>query len=140
MIRYVLLILLLTLFGCSGNSPYAEAPVSGNTVTIDLAALSLDEPVFYSYKHNEREIRFFIVRIDGSPVAFLDACETCYSKNLGYRWEDGRLVCRACNMSFTLKKIEKGIGGCTPVRLSGSLVDGKFTIQLKTLQEGLWMF
>jgi hypothetical protein len=56
-------------------------------------------------------------------LSFLDACLSCYPRKLGYKYTDGYVVCRACDTTYSVFKLEKGIGGCYPIGRSQKISD-----------------
>jgi uncharacterized membrane protein len=67
-------------------------------------------------------------------LSFLDACLTCYPRKLGYASKEGFVVCRACDTTYSVYKLEKGIGGCYPIRIEGSLDKDRYLIMRSTLE------
>ena len=39
-------------------------------------------------------------------------------------------------MSYPVEEIEKGIGGCMPIKIPGEERDGRYLISLEVLQKG----
>lgn len=74
------------------------------------------------------------MNIDGKILSFFDACERCYPKKLGYRFDNASIVCRACNIRFPLSEVEKGIGSCAPIKLGGYVKDGKYFIPVSNIE------
>ncbi|MEK6700361.1 MAG: Fe-S-containing protein [Nitrospirota bacterium] len=95
--------------------------------------LQLEVPQFYTYHSGGKNINFFIIKMNDKVLSFLDACASCYPKKLGYRYESGYVICRACNMSFSTHKLEKGLGGCYPIKIEGRTEKGKYLIPVSTL-------
>lgn len=131
--------LLLIAFGellisCSGQPHYPAPSQSGSNVVIDVSTLAAEVPRFFTYRHRDRNVNFFILKVQDKVLAFLDACVTCYPKKRGYQDKDGYVVCRACDMSFSVYKLEKGLGGCYPIRISGRMEKGTYIIPLATLE------
>jgi uncharacterized membrane protein len=60
-------------------------------------------------------------------------CELLSEKR-GYQEKDGYVVCRACDMRFSVYKLEKGIGGCYPIKIEGKTENGHYLIPVKTLE------
>jgi uncharacterized membrane protein len=131
----VSLLLLGTAFSCTSRPHYPPAPVQGNAISIDTASLEDGVPRFFSYRFQDRDISFFILKLGNRVLSFLDACVTCYPRALGYRYENGHLNCRACNLDFSVFKLEKGIGGCYPIKIEGRLEGGMYMIPTGELQK-----
>lgn len=128
------LLLAALLFGCTRQSVYPAPPVSGADAVIDTAALTPDVPQFFTYQYQGRNISFFVISMDGKVVSFFDACASCYKHKQGYRWEENGVTCRYCGMKFPIYKLEKGLGGCYPIRLEGRIAEGKYRIPLASLE------
>lgn len=126
---------LLLLLCCSGQTAYPEPSREGQHVAVDVKALTPEVPAFFTYRHRGKKINFFVMKIDGKVLSFLDACMSCYPSKRGYRFEEGRIVCRDCNAGYPVSEIEKGVGGCFPIRITGSLLDGKYLIPVPVLEE-----
>jgi uncharacterized membrane protein len=109
-------------------------------VVVDVTALKLDVPQFFTYQYQGKKISFFVIKIDDTILSFLDACVTCYPHKQGYRYEDGVVVCRACNQRFSVFTLEKGIGGCYPIKIAGRMKDGKYLIPVATIEAGTKWF
>jgi uncharacterized membrane protein len=132
---FVLAALVAGLTSCSRPPRYEAAPISGNEVIIDISSLATEVPRFFSYPSGGRNVNFFVIRMNNGIQSFLDACVTCYPKKLGYRHEDGHVTCRACNMSFSIYKLEQGMGGCYPIKLEGRADKGAYRIAIATLEK-----
>ncbi|GAB4422950.1 MAG: hypothetical protein OHK0032_18230 [Thermodesulfovibrionales bacterium] len=125
---------MLLLVACSRQPVYPAPQVEGSAVVIDAKALNPEMPEFYTYRYRNKNINFFVVKINGRVLSFLDACANCYPKKLGYRFEDGHIVCRACNVRYSVSEVEKGFGGCFPIHIQGHLQDGKYLIPISVLE------
>lgn len=119
---------------CTSRQPYPAPPFEGNDIVIDAARLPLERPVFYTYRSGAKNINFFVLRMQDKVLAFLDACATCYARRRGYRCEEGAVICRECNQRFSIYKLEKGIGGCYPIKLEGQLEKGRYRIPISALE------
>jgi len=133
-ITILVLIILTAAASCSRQPVYPAPPLSGNNVVIDVSTLKPEVPQFFTYRHRDRNVNFFILKVQDKVLAFLDACVTCYPKKRGYQEKDGYVVCRACDMSFSVYKLEKGLGGCYPIRIGGRMEKGTYLIPLATLE------
>ena len=125
---------LLILAACSQQPVYPPAPQQGSDVAIDTASLQLGVPQFFTYHYHGRNVNFFVLKTAGKISSFLDACMSCYPRKLGYRYEDGSVVCRACDVRYPVTKLETGLGGCYPVRVMGRTENGKYRIPLSALE------
>jgi len=131
---WVVLIFFLSLGACAKQPSYPEPPRMGNDVAVESATLRPEVPVFFTYHYQGKKINFFVMKVEGRVLSFLDACARCYPAKRGYRFDGGRLVCRECNVNYSVSEIEKGMGSCFPIRITGHLQDGKYLIPLSTLE------
>jgi len=68
---------------CSQQPRYAAPPIEGDNVVIQIAPAPFEVPQFYSYRSQGKEINFFVIRLQGQVLTFLDACLSCYPRKLG---------------------------------------------------------
>ena len=134
-ISYITFLFIIFLASCAKQPVYPEPERIGSDVVINISSLKPGTPEFFTYHYNKsRNINFFVINIDGKILSFFDACERCYPKKLGYRFDDGSVVCRACDIRFPLSEIEKGIGSCSPIKLEGHVKDGKYFIPVSNIE------
>jgi uncharacterized membrane protein len=100
-----------------------------------MTSLKPDVPVFYTYRYLGKKISFFVIKINGKVSSFIDACENCHHAKLGYRFEEGSFVCRLCNVRYPVLEIEKGIGSCFPIPVTGRVQDGQYLIHVSMLEK-----
>jgi len=128
-------VLLSLLFvSCQRQATYPPALQSGTDVVIEVSSLQPEVPQFYTYRFQGRSINFFLLKMQDKVLAFLDACASCYPRKQGFRYEKGCVSCRYCNMQFPVLKLEKGFGGCFPIKLEGRIENGQFRIPVTTLE------
>jgi len=72
--------------------------------------------------------------MDTGVQSYFDACASCYPHKLGYGCEDGSVVCRNCGQRFSIHKLEKGLGGCYPIKLEGRTENDKYLIPRASLE------
>ncbi len=127
---------MLTMMASScSRQPHHPAPViEGRDAVIAVSVLKDEVPQFYTYQYQGKIISFFILKINDKVSSFFDACASCYPHKRGYKYEDGFVVCRFCNVTFPLHKLEKGIGGCYPIRLEGRVENNKYLIPLAAIE------
>lgn len=126
---------------CASQASYPEPPRRGDELFIAGSYLRSDAPAFFSHAKGKARVRFFVLKTDEGVFAFLDACESCSPKKLGYRFEEGRLVCRACNQQFAPSEVAHGFGGCYPIRLQGrSAEDGGYLVPVSELEKQAFRF
>lgn len=143
-IQFIGIPLLLTMFlaavlvmvsaSCSRQPSYTSPPLAGTNAVIDLSGLKLEVPQFYTYNYHNKPISFFVVKLNDKVLAFFDACASCYPHKQGYRYEDGCVTCRQCSMRFPLYKLEKGFGGCYPIKIEGRVENGKYLIPVAMIE------
>ncbi|HYQ47562.1 MAG TPA: Fe-S-containing protein [Thermodesulfovibrionales bacterium] len=102
---------------------------------MDISGLQEKVPQFYTYRHNGHDINFFVVRIDGRIVSFLDACRKCYPRKRGFRFDQSSFICRACDERYPISEIDKGFGSCYPIQLQGRTDGGKYYISVPVLEK-----
>mgnify|MGYP000626562915 CR=1 FL=1 len=134
--KLLLLCATLLLYSCSRQPIYPSPEIIDKYASVEVSHLKEKVPQFFSYNYKGKNINFFVIKINGRVSAFLDACKTCYSKRLGFKLEEGFIFCRACNVSYPVEEIEKGIGGCMPIKIPGEERDGRYLISLEVLQKG----
>ncbi len=120
-----------------------HAGVTSDNGVIKIAASSLPEKGarFFSYESNKGRINFILLKApDGSIRAALDACNACYRAKLGYRYENGLLVCNNCGMTFRLEDIGIVTGGCNPIPVHKSEEAGYIALRVKDLEPGARFF
>ena len=126
---------------CSSRQPVHPAPtVEGRDVVIAVSTLKHEVPQFFTYLYQGKNISFFVLRLDNQVSSFFDACVSCYPKKLGYKYDDGTVICRACNMRFPVYRLEKGLGGCYPIKLEGRIENGKYLIPLSSIEAEVGKF
>ncbi|MDA8169898.1 MAG: Fe-S-containing protein [Nitrospiraceae bacterium] len=135
-----LFIALLTLlpvfsFSCSKRPAYPTPPVSGGSVRIKVSALAGDVPSFFTVMKDGKQIDFFVVRTGNEVQSYFNACARCGPKKLGYYFQNGRIYCRACGVSYAPGNL-KGIGSCYPLPLKGALSGGYYLIPIQAVYAG----
>lgn len=137
---YILYFVLLFLPCCSRQPVYPEPPMIGSEVVIDVSNLDSKKPQFFSYHYRNKIINFFVIKIDNKVLSFIDACTECYPQKLGYRFDDGYIICKACNVRYSVSEVEKGFGSCYPIQIMGHLQDGKYLIPVSALKRMAFRF
>lgn len=128
----ILILLGITLAGCTKKQHYMEPPVSGEQVVIPVSSLMDMKPAFYSLTREGKRYDFFVQSVKGEVAAYIDACFKCAPKQKGFRVEDGKLHCNACGESFRLDSLS-GIGSCYPLPLSGEVKGADFHISIEEI-------
>ncbi len=136
----LLFCLLITLVSCSRQAVYPGPDVSETNIVIDLSVLQPELPKFYTCTFQGKKINFFTILLNSKAVSFLDACTSCYPQKRGYKYQNGTVVCKDCDMTFSVYKLEKGLGGCYPIKIEGRTDKGKYFIPLTALQSAAHQF
>ena len=131
---HLLLLCIMLIASCSKPTDYTKAPVSGEDVTIDAQSLQPEVPQFFTYSAGNKNINFFVIKIDNEVLSFLDACLSCESK-LGYTFSSGHFTCKECGIEYSVAEIKNGIGSCYPIRLPGNLRAGRYYISVSELKK-----
>lgn len=137
---WVLLIPCLLLTACAKKPAYPDAPVSGETITIDIKTLKEEAPVFYSLRHKGKRIDFFVVKMRGKMQSYFDACAKCYTGKLGYRADKQYVICKKCDIRYSIESLKTGFGSCYPIALRGKAEGDRYLIDKKSVIEGEKLF
>jgi uncharacterized membrane protein len=96
---------------------------------------------FYRTEVSGTEVGFFVAKAaDGSLRSAFDACQVCYAQKKGYRQEGGNMICNNCGRSFPIDRVGVERGGCNPVPLTGTVVDGRLSFSSAALAAGSPLF
>ncbi len=113
----------------------------GGIVSIALAAVDDGKAHFFSYSTNGKMITFFVMKAaDGSIRSAFDACMSCNHAKLGYRQEEGLVVCNNCGMGFNPGEIGKVTGGCSPIPIEKSTEGQMIVLRTRDLEAGAQYF
>lgn len=126
--------MLTAVSSCTRQPLHPAPPQSEGNISIDVAALPLEIPQFYTYRSGDKKVNFFVIRMHDKVLSFLDACVSCYPHKRGYAHRDGRVICRKCNTDFSIYTLEKGVGGCYPIKLQGRTEGGMFLIPIAAVE------
>jgi uncharacterized membrane protein len=129
-------ILVLLFCSCSKMPVYPQAPFEGTSVRIALKELQEKKPVFYTFHEEKNSINYFVVKLDGYYQSYFDACAKCYRRKNGYRPLGDRIVCRACDVNYSVYDLKEGIGSCYPIKLEGRVEGDVYVIDRKAILEG----
>lgn len=131
---FVAALILAALASCNRMPVYPAAPEEGGAVSIPLTTLQEDRPTFFTFRAPDgKQINFFVLRKEGEVKSYLDACAKCFPQKLGYRAENGRVVCRACEVGYQHRDLKHGIGSCYPIKLAGAVVGPAYVIRKEDL-------
>ena len=130
----IVLLLMTATVSCSRQPRYPAPPVSGSDIVITIAALPQDVPQFYTLNAGGKPVSFFVIRLSDTVISYFDACFNCYRQKLGYGFDRSFMVCRACNTNYSIYKLDKGIGGCYPIVLKGTVDGGTYRIPVASVE------
>jgi uncharacterized membrane protein len=131
---WVSCVVLLLLTSCSKEQGFHEARRTGEYVVVDVSELPPETPQYLTYQVKGKKVNFFVIKIGGRVLSYLDACASCYPNKKGYRFDKGHFTCRECNVRYSVPDMEKGMGRCFPIRVEGFLRDGKYVIPAAGLE------
>ena len=141
----LLLLIAMTLSGCSGSS--SSASKSGGLITptngkleIPVVGVSDGKAHHFQVKSDDGTmVTFFVLKsADGVLRAAIDACDVCYRSGLGYYQEGDNMVCKNCGQKFASNKINVIKGGCNPAPLNRTVVGDKLVIQMRDIDMNSW--
>lgn len=98
---------------------------------------------WYTYESGASQVRFFTVADDNGDVHVgIDACDICYSANLGFHQNASKMQCNSCGKSFEVKGIgsDNVPGSCWPSFVRYEISDGFMLIDTKFLDTRAYMF
>ncbi len=131
------LFLLAFLFcSCTKMPVYPQAASDGASVRIALKELQEKKPVFYTFREGKNSINYFVLKLDASYQSYFDACARCYQKKMGYKPLGNRIVCRACDVNYSVYDLKGGIGSCYPIKLEGRVEGDVYVIDKKSILAG----
>jgi uncharacterized membrane protein len=126
----------LLLCSCAQRHAYPEAPFDGKEVRISLDGLDEGKPVFHTFYADGKKINYFVVKAGKSVSSYFDACAKCNPMKLGYKPDGDYVICRACNVRYSVEDLKEGIGSCYPIKLAGRVEGRSYVIDRKVLQAG----
>ncbi len=130
------LFILILIVACAKKPFYPEARTDGENVRIILKELPDRKPVFFAFQAGKKRINYFVVKLDGSVQSYFDACAKCYKKSSGYSPVGRRIVCRTCDVNYSVDDLKDGIGSCYPIKLPGRVEVGEYVISRKDILSG----
>jgi len=110
-------------------------------VVLTLSEINDGKAHHFSYQHEGREIKFFVVKSpDGEMHAAFDACDVCYPAKRGYSQDGDFMVCNNCGMRFHSSRINHEQGGCNPAPLNHRVQGDELVIRVADLLPGARFF
>lgn len=102
-------------------------------VHIPLSGLTPGQLNLFTYQGTEADVSFMVIKRDENDIAVaLNACGICPAR--GYHQEGEVLICDNCNAPINMETVGMP-GGCNPIPLAASLIDGEVLIASSDLQE-----
>ncbi len=98
---------------------------------------------WYTYESGDVSVRFFTVADGtGNVHAGLDACDVCYSANLGFHQNGTKVQCNSCGKSFGIDGIgtKNTPGTCWPSIVPYEISEGYMLIDTEFLDGRAYMF
>ena len=131
---FIVLFAAIMLAACTSQPRYPEPARIGTDVVVEVTSIQLETPRFFTHQYNGKNISFFVMRMKNGVQSYLDACASCYPHKLGYHYEKGAVTCRNCDQKFSVHQLDKGLGGCYPIKIEGRVEKGQYLIPLATLE------
>lgn len=131
-------LLMLALAGCTESPlPPEEVVIEDDVRTFALSTFDDYKAHYYTYAHEGRLIKFFILKSsDGVVRAAFDACDICYEAKKGYRQDGNDMICNECDRHFPANKINEVQGGCNPVPLRRTIDGERLVIDVTDIAAG----
>ena len=133
-------VLTISVINAYANRVIELSPIEDNKVDDKNFYISLEQVSdghLHRFAHitkNNTEIRVIVIQKPNSSAygIGLDACEIC--GQTGYYEREGQVVCNRCNVVMNINTIGFK-GGCNPIPVEYSVMDGNIVIPLEALLE-----
>lgn len=112
---------------------YKEPLFDGKNYFVDISDIKEDRPVFYEVESGHKQVRFFLILVNGAIQSYVDACRQCYPQKAGYRCENGYITCKYCNKKYYPDALKEGAGNCYPIKLLGTASGNRYIIDKEQL-------
>ncbi len=136
-------LLLAFVIGCQRQAPEHEVVTAEEAVIrIALARVADGGAHFFTYKHEGRNVNFFI-RTDGQGTirAHFDACYSCFKYKRGYVQHGQAVVCIACQIGYDLgTPIWDFVGACVPITLKCRIENSAVVLPVSAVEKGARYF
>ena len=129
-----LLFPVIVFVACTSQPRYPEPARIGTDIAIEVSTLQLETPRFFTHHYHGKNISFFVMRMKSGIQSYLDACTSCYPHKRGYKYGEGAVTCRFCGQVFSVSNLDKGLGGCFPIKIEGRIEKGMYVIPIATLE------
>ena len=135
-------VLLSTGCGRVTQSVYPVLTPEEGVIRVDLSVIENNSGSFFTYPSSSgRNVDYFVYKdSSGTARVVLDACRTCYRWRKGYRLEGDHVVCRKCDMKFSLDGLHQGTGSCVPISIRSTREDDTLIIPVTELDDGAMYF
>ncbi len=128
------------LFGGGPGGFYVVQAEAGE-VRLPVSVVGDGQAHFYTYKGNERDVNFFVLRSsDGVIRAAFDACDVCFREKKGYRQVGDLMICNNCGQQFPSVKINVLRGGCNPAPLERQVEGDYLVLRAADIETGAFYF
>lgn len=142
--RALLTVAVLLSTGCERPAQvvYPVIPPEEGVIRVNLSAIENSSGSFFTHPTSSgRNVDYFVYKdSSGAARGVLDACRTCYRWRKGYRLEGDHVVCRKCDMKFSLDGLYQGTGSCVPVGIRSTVEEDTLTIPVTELEAGAIYF
>lgn len=126
-------------FGIFGQHEQVKAV--NDEVRIPVKDVSDGDAHYYSYKGDDKEIKFFIIKSgDGVVRAAFDACDVCFPARKGYTQDGEYMTCNNCGRKFHTSQVNVVEGGCNPAPLKRETVGDELVIKVADILPGARFF
>lgn len=126
-------------FGIFGQ--YKQVKAESDEVRIPLEDVADGSAHYYSFKGDDKEIKFFIIKSgDGVVRAAFDACDVCFTAKKGYTQDGEYMICNNCGQKFHTSQVNVVEGGCNPAPLKRETVGDELVIKVADILPGARFF
>ncbi len=120
---------------------YEDVTTDADVVVIPAATLQQSKVHYYVFKHQGRDIRFFLLKdTQGIVRAAFDACDVCYKSKKGYSPDGDYVICNNCGQAFHVSRINLVKGGCNPEPLNRDYDHQEVRITVRDILAGARLF
>lgn len=126
-------------FGIFGQHKQVKA--ENGEVRIPLSDVDDGSAHYYSYKGDDKEIKFFVIKSkDGVVRAAFDACDVCFPAKKGYTQDGDYMLCNNCGRKFHTSQVNVVAGGCNPAPLNRETAGDRLVIKVADILPGARFF